>query len=185
MDRSAPQRPSPLQVYSLVKDLPRSLVDKYGVSLVPTWNIFQSTWQPTNYTMLVVGNSVTPDQLKGFLQTQSEAFLKNLGIVYISRALNSDEVISLNNTPQVLKIIDLSLKSTDLEQSFAEAVLRLGDKKTLSDILDRVRNQNKTLQELNENLGEMVEQRTANLELSKREVESKLKEVRELIKFIK
>lgn len=173
------------QVYSLIKELPRTLIDKHAVSVVPNWAAFQNIWQPQSYTLLVVGNSVTAEQLRTFLQSQSEITLKNLGIVYVSRMLNSAEVISLNNMPQVLKIIDLSLPTADLELSFAEALLRLGEKKKLSDILDRVRSQNKTLQEMNENLGQIVEQRTAHLEVSKREVETKLKEVRELIKFIK
>jgi nitrogen-specific signal transduction histidine kinase len=51
--------------------------------------------------------------------------------------------------------------------------------------MGKVRSQNKVLNELNENLEKIIEQRTHHLEVSKKEIEIKNKETRDLIKFIK
>jgi signal transduction histidine kinase len=182
MDISTQNAP---QVFSLVKELPREIVEQYAVTPIPNWSLFQSVWSKNNFTLLIVGNSTPTETLKSFLHKQDPVDLSRLGIVYLGRVLSNEEVVSLNNIPQVFKILDLNLPGTHLQASVAEALFLLAEKKKLSDILDRVRGQNKTLQELNENLGLIVEQRTEHLEVSRREVETKLKEVRELIKFIK
>jgi two-component system, NtrC family, sensor kinase len=193
MDIQAPHSP---QVFSMVKELPSEITKKYQVTALPNLPMFESIWPRNQFTLLVVGNGAThgnggsgvgtsPENLRIFLNHQDPADLARLGLVYVGRKFTSEDIVILNNLPQVFKIVDLSLPSQNLSESFSEAMLKIAERKKLSDILDRVRGQNKTLQELNENLGAIVEQRTEHLELSRREVETKLKEVRELIKFIK
>jgi signal transduction histidine kinase len=110
--------------------------------------------------------------------------MARLGIIYCAQEFSEKDVLALSSQPQVLKILDKE-KTADLEVELKKAVDMFTRQRESEDLLSRVRAQNKVLNELNENLEQIIRQRTEHLEKSKKEIEVKIRDVRELIKFIK
>lgn len=138
-----------------------------------------------SYSLLIVGSEVSPLQLRAWIQKNRAQIKKSLKIIYIYDFLSRSEIVILSEISEIYKILSLQEPSEAWKQLWQDVVGSFSHILASADILGKVRSQNKVLQELNENLEKIVEQRTHHLEVSKKEIENKNKEIRELIKFIK
>lgn len=138
-----------------------------------------------SYSLLIVGGEITPLFLHQWLNKNSPRFHQRLKVIFVYEFLTKADIILLSECEAVFKIIQQHESSDVWQTSWQEAVASFSSLLATKDIMGRVRAQNKVLNELNENLEKIVEQRTHHLEISKKEIEIKNKEIRELIKFIK
>lgn len=106
-------------------------------------------------------------------------------LIIVDKAFSTQDIVVYSNSGVVLKIIQTEGKLTELDLFLQQGISKLEELQDSEDIITKVRVQNKVLSEINENLEDLVRQRTENLEKSKLEVESKLRRIKDLIKFIK
>jgi two-component system, NtrC family, sensor kinase len=138
-----------------------------------------------SYSLLVVGGEISPLNLHQWLKKNKEHFRRRLKVIYGYEFLSKSEIILLSEADAVFKVLSLEQPVDIWEDALKEAMQSFSNQSSTDNIMGKVRSQNKVLNELNENLEKIVEQRTHHLEVSKKEIEIKNKETRDLIKFIK
>lgn len=142
-------------------------------------NVFAHT-----YSLVLLDERTSIPDLVDFLSAQPKSEVDRLRVIYSAQEFSESEVLQLSNLPQVFRILERD-KSLNLADEIKNAVDFFKHLRETDDLLGRVRVQNKILNELNENLEQIVDQRTEHLENSKKEIELKTRDVRDLIKFIK
>ena len=138
-----------------------------------------------SYSLLVVGGEISPLNLHQWLQKNRNHFRNRLKVIYGYEFLSKSEIVLLSETELVFKVLSIEQPTEVWKEAWLEAVQSFSDHSSTENIMGKVRSQNKVLNELNENLEKIIEQRTHHLEVSKKEIEIKNKETRDLIKFIK
>jgi len=136
------------------------------------------------YSLLLVDQKVPVAELSTFLSSVSAGDSHRLRVIYSGQNFSEQDILALSNLPQVFKILS-SDKTAGLDNEIASAVEFFSHLRETEDLLGKVRVQNRMLSELNENLEQIVGQRTEHLETSKKEIERKIREIRDMIKFIK
>jgi two-component system, NtrC family, sensor kinase len=111
--------------------------------------------------------------------------IKSYRLIIIDSTFSVDDVTLYSNSGLVVKILKIGAKKSPIDLDINAALEKVSLLRDSEDIITKVRVQNKVLSEINENLEDLVRQRTENLESSKLAVESKLRRIKDLIKFIK
>ncbi len=138
-----------------------------------------------SYLLMVVGGEISPLNLHQWLQKNRKRFGSRLKVIYGYEFLSKSEIVLLSETELVFKVLSLEQPMEVWKNAWYEATQSFSNHSSTENIMGKVRSQNKVLFELNENLEKIIEQRTHHLEVSKKEIEIKNKETRDLIKFIK
>lgn len=138
-----------------------------------------------SYSLLVVGGDISPLNLHQWLQKNRTHFRNRLKVIYGYEFLSKSEIVLLSETELVFKVLSVEQSEEVWKEAWQEANRSFSTHSSTENIMGKVRSQNKVLNELNENLEKIIEQRTHHLEVSKKEIELKNKETRDLIKFIK
>lgn len=174
-----------IEVFTTSPDLKKVLGDVCEVhSLSSLDEIFKTPFNEF-YFLLITGPEIAPLKIHQWLTQNEERLQKKLKMVYVYDFLSKGDLLLLSEKSSILKILNRESIHATWPDVWKEVSTRFTSQGEMQDIMERVRRQNKTLNELNENLEKIVEQRTSHLEQSRRETESKNKEIRDLIKFIK
>ncbi len=174
-----------IEVYTTLKKQANPLAAMAQAHPISSLDELLKTPFSESYSLLIVGPEISALDLHQWLKKNEKHFHKRLKVIYAFEFLAKDDIVLLGEAPFVYKILNMEEPKDVWQQAWAEAVNAFSGRLATADIMDRVRSQNKTLNELNENLEKIVEQRTHHLEVSKKEIEIKNKETRDLIKFIK
>jgi len=122
-----------------------------------------------SYSLLVVGgNEISPLHLHQWLQKNREHFHRRLKVIYGYEFLSKSEIILLSETDVVFKVLNLDQPADVWKEAWQEAVQSFSSQSSTENIMGKLRTQNKLLNEFNENLEKIVEQRTHHLEVSKK-----------------
>ncbi len=174
----------PLHILSLSRDLSDHLPDHYNPLKIKKLTDVSLQEISDGYSLLLVDERTPMRDIETFLNHLDPKDADRVGIIYSAQEYSEGDILALSQWPQILKILD-GKKTDHLAEQIQGAIDMLTQHRDTQDLLARVRAQNKVLQELNENLEEITQQRTEHLEKSKKELELKIRDVRELIKFIK
>jgi two-component system, NtrC family, sensor kinase len=173
-----------IEIYSTSRDLGARLPSNYKFHKLQKLNKLTMNIFSKSYSLLLLDEWTPIPELQDFLTRLSAAETERLRVIYCAQEFSEKEVLTLSALPQVFKILEKE-KTSDLEIEIKKAVEFFVHLRETEDLLGRVRVQNKMLNELNDNLEQIIQQRTEHLEKSKKEIELKIREIRDLIKFIK
>lgn len=173
-----------IEIYSTSRDLAARLPANIKFHKLKSLSELSYNVFAESYSLLLLDERTPVIELIEFLLASPPKEMERLGIIYCAQEFSEKDVLALSSQPQVLKILEKD-KGANLEMEIQKAVDTFVRQRESEDLLGRVRVQNKVLNELNDNLEQIIQQRTEHLEKSKKEIELKLREVRELIKFIK
>ncbi|MCB9072854.1 MAG: hypothetical protein H6623_04465 [Bdellovibrionaceae bacterium] len=137
----------------------------------------------TNHLLIIVHGKELANKI--LLKSKSLKQEKYFRLIIIDQKFSIEDITSYSNSGLVFKIVCARNKFTELDLFIHQAMEKLLEIQEGEDIITKVRVQNKVLSEINENLEDLVRQRTENLETKKLEVESKIRRIKDLIKFIK
>ncbi len=174
-----------IEVFTTSPDLKKTLADICKVHSLSSLDEILKTPFNEFYFLLIAGPEIAPLKLHQWLTQNEERLQKKLKTVYVYDFISKSDLLLLSEKSSILKILNRESIQSTWPEVWREVFTRFTSQVEMQDIMGRVRRQNKTLNELNENLEKIVEQRTSHLEHSRRETESKNKEIRDLIKFIK
>jgi two-component system, NtrC family, sensor kinase len=174
-----------IEVYTTSSDLKKASAQLGSSHCISALDDLLKTPFSESYFLLVVGPETSPLRLHQWLLKNQYHFQKRLKIIYIYDFLTIDEIVLLSANHGIFKIFHREELPKEWPQAWIEVNQSFAGLVETKDIMGRVRAQNKVLNELNDNLEKIVEQRTGHLEVSRKEIEQKNKETRDLIKFIK
>lgn len=170
-----------IPLYILDQPLPKGAVFSYAPRVINASQFIELAGGGEYFLLLVSGKTRAQEILKSPLPQQTSSFR----IVVIDAEYSAQEVTQLLNSEIVIKILKVGAKPIPVDEHIQAAMGVLQNLKESENIISKVRTQNRVLSEINENLEDLVRQRTENLEHSKVAVESTLRAVRDLIKFVK
>lgn len=174
-----------IEVYSTMKSPAMPIEGVAQIHPILSLDELLKTPFSESYSLLIVGPEVSALALHQWLKKHEAHFRHRLKVIYAYEFLTKEDIVLLGEAPFVYKILNIQQGRDFWHQAWTEAVASFSGMLATADIMGRVRAQNKVLHELNENLEKIVEQRTHHLEVSKKEIEIKNKETRDLIRFIK
>lgn len=138
--------------------------------------------QQKYFLLLVADKQKAKDLLQ---KTPYVAESSCLRLIVMDDDFTEAETIYFLNVPTVQKIIPKNRGLSFINEHIEQSLNTVQEMFESDNIINKVRSQNKMLNEVNENLENIVHQRTENLETSRSIVESTLRSVKDLIKFIK
>lgn len=170
-----------ISLYTLDKPLPQGAVFSYKPQVITSQKFIELVLSG-EYFLLIIPDKARAQQL---LQAKLPAQPSSFRVVVLDNEYTASEVSEFLNAETVIKILKVATKPVPLDEHIRSALETLQNLKESENIISKVRTQNRVLSEINENLEGLVQQRTENLEHSKVAVESTLRAVRDLIKFVK
>jgi len=173
-----------IEIYSTSRDLAARLPERFKFHKLKNLKELETNTFAHTYSLLLLDERTPVVELIEFLMNAPPQEMARLGVIYCAQEFSEKDVLALSSQPQVLKMLNRE-KTADLESEIKKAMATFIHQRETEDLMGRVRAQNKVLNELNDNLEQIIQQRTEHLETSKKEIELKLRDVRELIKFIK
>ncbi|MCC6138869.1 MAG: hypothetical protein IT287_09560, partial [Bdellovibrionaceae bacterium] len=171
---------SQIQLYSFEKPLPQGAVFSYTPEVITQTQLAELLRKQDYFLLLIHGKQQARSLLK--IKNNFHAFFR---MIVVDSDFSTDDVAELLNVESVIKVLKFLPKSQPLDPHIASSLEVLKTLQESDNIITKVRVQNKVLSEINENLEDLVRQRTENLEQSKVAVESTLRGVKDLIKFVK
>ncbi len=175
------QAPTSIPIYTLDQPLPQGAVFSFQPQIIDVKKYLRLVQTGEHFLLIIVGNKLAHDLLNLPLPVNTTAYR----IVIIDSSFTTQDMTQYLNSEAVIKVLKLSNKPVPFDEHIHAALQTLETLKESENIISKVRSQNKVLSEINENLEDLVRQRTENLEHSKVAVESTLRAVRDLIKFVK
>jgi two-component system, NtrC family, sensor kinase len=172
----------PIPVYSYETPLPQGAAFSFNPEVISKNKLSDLLKNHNYFLLLVYGKSVAIEILKISKSAQTEP---NFRIIVLDSIYSSEDVARLINQPSIIKVLKVGAKMPAIDAQIISSLDVLKSLRESDNIISKVRVQNKVLTEINENLEDIVRQRTENLEQSKIAVESTLRGVKDLIKFVK
>lgn len=171
---------NPIHLYSLEKPLPQGAVFSYKPQVITQKQLADIFGKQEYFLLLIHGK----EHARALLNIKS-SFYSYFRMIVIDENFTTQDVTDLVNVESVIKVLQFSPKNPPLDHHISASIEVLKALQESDNIIAKVRAQNKVLNEVNDSLEDRVRQRTENLEQSKLAVESTLRSVKDLIKFIK
>lgn len=171
-----------IPLYSYEKPLPQGTAFSFRPEVIDKNKLAELLKNQNYFLLLVHGKAEAQSLLQ--IPKISEAH-PHFRIIVLDSDYSPEDVTRLMNQATVLKVLKTGTKMPALDPHIVVSLEVLANLQESDNIISKVRVQNKVLSEINENLEDLVRQRTENLEQSKVAVESTLRGVKDLIKFVK
>lgn len=165
--------------------LPTHLKKKYKMESLPSFKDIFKVLDPEEMAIIFVDKDFFYSPQITDFKSLSDLQKKSLVLIYCDEQIVDPLFESSKDDILVHKIISPGTKPQLIDSNIEDTLRMLNQRREINTMTSQVREQNKKLQELNENLENIVAQRTQYLELSTHEIETKNRDIKDLIKFIK
>lgn len=167
------------------QNIPSALKSKFKMQAVNSFRDMAKFLSNEEMAVILIGNDFFFSQQITDYKKLSEIQKKYTSLVFYDDKVPSVVFESALGNFIVDKILSSNMQESILVQHLQDITSVLKQRREMNAITSQVRAQNRTLQELNDNLESIVAQRTQYLEISTHEIETKNRDVKDLIKFIK
>lgn len=169
-----------IDCYSYLKAFPIGMAHSFKFRIISQQDFVRLMEKEEYFLILIDDKNIAKEFLQSAKNFKNNKFFR---VIITDKEFTTDEVLYFLNEHTVLKILTHSSQSLDI--AIEQCLKELKHLQASGNIINKVRLQNKALSEINDNLEDIVRQRTENLEKSKSTVESTLRGIKDLIKFIK
>lgn len=171
-----------ISLYSFEKPLPQGAAFSFHPEVADKRKLADLLQSQAYFLLLIQGKAQAQELLENPQISEAHPHFR---VIVLDSSFTPEEVTRFMNQSSVLKILKSGAKMPMLDPHIASSLEVLKNLQQSDNIITKVRIQNKVLSEINENLEDLVRQRTENLEQSKIAVESTLRGIKDLIKFVK